>query len=425
MASRIRGRFFTIIFAVVLLGLGFVAGQYRVQLVFQRQLEASYRRALGELADHFQQLSEELARARVAASDKQRGLIGANLRSLAYAAQSNLGQLPLGELNLEGLCGLLADLHEQTYSYVQNAWEPEIMDGLYQQVQYVAGELNGLLLQKQREGSWVSWQRYLSAAVVAPHVLQTFTAINSGLGELRAPLGDRVSVSRGEITGESVDPEQAVEIAREFCGREGLHFQVTNESKGQIPTYTVEAKDEKGQIIVEVSQKGGMVLWMMDSQEINSRRFSTEELVEKGREFLTQRGFPELHLTDVQVLRNRATLTFVPSRDGVLRYGETVKVQVSAADGTIVGFWGTPFFTAQSRLESSTQLQATWDVRDKLRAGLEVLDEKLALIPGPGEGEVLTRRVGVRYQDEYYLIYLNAETGEEEQIVHVSSPQYF
>ncbi len=61
----------------------------------------------------------------------------------------------------------------------------------------------------------------------------------------------------------------------------------------------------------------------------------------------------------------------------------------------------------------------------KLRDGLEVLQEKLALIPTAEEGEVLTRRLGVRYKDDYYLIYLNAATGEEEQIVQVSSPQYF
>ncbi len=67
----------------------------------------------------------------------------------------------------------------------------------------------------------------------------------------------------------------------------------------------------------------------------------------------------------------------------------------------------------------------SWAVQEKLREGLEVLDEKLALIPAAEQGEVLTKRVGVRYQDEYYLIYLNAETGEEEQIVQVSSPLYF
>ena len=40
-----------------------------------------------------------------------------------------------------------------------------------------------------------------------------------------------------------------------------------------------------------------------------SRRLSTQEMVEAGRAFLEERGFPPLQITDVQVLQNRATLT--------------------------------------------------------------------------------------------------------------------
>ena len=425
MSASAKRRLTAIIFAVLFLGVGFAAGQYYLQRTYERQVEAAYRRALSELATHFQELAGEMGRARLAVSAKQRSLIGSNLRRLVYAAQSNLGELPLGEIDLAGVCALLDEVYEQTALYVQEGWEPEALEELYAQVQYVNGELDNLLLQKQQEFPWVPWQKYLSASVSVPRVLEAFTAINAGLGELR-PQAERGPLSRGEIAGDTIGPEQAVQAARDFCGQEGLHFQVTNESKGQIPTYTVEAKGEKGRIIVEVSQKGGLVLWMMDSEEVPESRLSTQEMVEKGREFLEQRGFPALHVTDVQLLQNRATLTFVPNREGVLRYGESVKVQVSAADGSILGFWGTPYYTAQSRLERMEYLQGeSWAVQEKLREGLEVLDEKLALIPAAEQGEVLTKRVGVRYQDEYYLIYLNAETGEEEQIVQVSSPLYF
>lgn len=426
MSPAAKSRLTAIVFALLFLGVGYAAGQYFLKQAYQRQVEAAYRRALSELATHFQELSLELGRARLAQSERQRSLIESNLRSLVYAAQSNLGELPLGEINLEGLCGLLADVYEQTYRYVQEEWEPEALEELYGQVQYVSGELASLLLHKQDEFPWVSWQEYLSAAVAGPGVLRAFTAINDELVTLRSSLSARAPLSRGEITGETISPEQAVVAAQEFCRREGLHFQVTNESKGQIPTYTVEAKDEAGHIIVEVSQKGGWVLWMMDSREVKASRLSEQEMVAGGRQFLEDRGFPPLHITDVQVLRNRATLTFVPNREGVLRYGESVKLQVSAEDGSILGFWGTAYHTAQSRQgRVQAPQEEAWAARDRLRYGLEVLDEKLALIPTDGQEEVLTRRVGVRYGDEYYLIYLNAETGEEEQIVRVASPQYF
>ena len=143
---------------------------------------------------------------------------------------------------------------------MQGEADPARLEELYGQVRYVNAELDSLILQKQLEFPWVSWQEYFSAAVAVPEVLQAFTLINDGLGELQAPLEQAAPFSRGEITGESISPEQAVQAARDFCRQEGLNFQLTSESKGTIPAYTVEAKDEKGRLVVEVSQKGGMAV---------------------------------------------------------------------------------------------------------------------------------------------------------------------
>ncbi|MDD3783259.1 MAG: germination protein YpeB, partial [Limnochordia bacterium] len=134
MAGTLRRKLTAIIFALLLLGVGFAAGQYYLNRTYQAQVEAAYRRALGELATHFQQLAGELGRARLAVSSKQRGLIGSNLRRLVYAAQSNLGELPLGEIDLEGLCGLLAAVYEQTYYFVQEEADPQVLEELYGQV---------------------------------------------------------------------------------------------------------------------------------------------------------------------------------------------------------------------------------------------------------------------------------------------------
>src|SRR5690554_3428993 len=105
--------------AIVLLSVGFTIGQYYLRGVYERQIEQSYRRALSEFATHFQELSLEVSKARVAVSEKQKGLIGSRLRRLIYAAQSNLGELPLGELQLERISHLLGETYEQSYAYVK------------------------------------------------------------------------------------------------------------------------------------------------------------------------------------------------------------------------------------------------------------------------------------------------------------------
>lgn len=410
-----------IIFAVFLLGVGFAGGQLYLNQVYQRQVELGYRRALSEFATHFQALETEMGLAGIAQSEKQRNQISSNLRRIVYAAQSNLGQLPLGEIHLEKIATLLSEVYVKSYAYTQGETGDEELKQLYGQLAYVNQELKTLLVHKEREFPWVSWHEYLSTTVAVPNFMQALSMINADLEELKAPR------RRGELTGETIQREKAIEVAKEFSGRDNLNFQVTNEAKGELPAYTVEAKEGEMRIILEISQRGGMVLWMSVSGEVSESNLSLEEIVAKGNEFLEQRGFPPLYVTDVQVLQNRATLTFVPERNGILRYAEPLKVQVSVADGSIIGFWGTPFYLAQSRKEKEvkTSQDAVWRPQDKVAEGSTILAQRLALILNEEQEEVLTKRLGVENQGAYYLIYLNAETGEEERIVQVKSAQFF
>ncbi len=406
---------------VILLGVGFTIGQYYLRGVYERQIEQSYRRALSEFATHFQELSLEVNKARVAVSEKQKGLIGSRLRRLIYAAQSNLGELPLGELQLERISHLLGETYEQSYAYVKGDIDQLELENMHKQYDYINHELQELLINKQREFPWVSWHEYLSAKVFIPGVMQSLVLIDNEVEDFKVPK------KSGEIIGETITKEQALEIARNFSELQDLVFQVTNESKGVVPTFTVEAKDEEQRVLVEISQKGGMVLWMVSTLDVTESRLSLNEMTEKAVRFLQNKGFPVLHLTDVQVLQNRSTLTFVPERAGILRYGESIKLQVSAFDGRILGFWGTPYHVAQSRsllMEEDIE-DVNWDVHERIHQGAIVLDQRLATILDEQNEEILVTRLGIKYGEEYYLVYLNTQNGEEEKIVRVNSPEFF
>jgi spore germination protein len=424
MSKGWKRKLIAILFAIGFLSVGFAGGQYYLQQIYERQVELGYRRALGEFGIHLERITDELGRARLAVSANQRSMIASNLRRLVYAAQGNMGELPLGELHLERISYLLDRIYESSHDLVKGNIDTSALKDIHGQVEYVSHELGQLLVVKDREFPWVSWHEYISTMVLVPEFMQALTSINDGLEEFKTPL------RHGEIQGPGIEKEQAIEAARIFSGRDDLRFQVTNETKGSIPSYTVEAKDDEARYVLEVSERGGMVLWMTvvsENQGKAERTLSSQDVVRKGQEFLQQRGFGPLHITDVQVLQNRATLTFVPSRDGVLRYAEPLRVQVNAVDGSIIGFWATPFFLAQSRVqgEMMEEPEVAWELEEKVQEGVEILDRKMALIQNERQEEVLTTRLGVKYEDDYYLIFLNLKTGDEERIERVSSPQFF
>lgn len=411
MGDKFKRRFTLTFFAVILLIVGFFGGQYYLSRTYEQQLEMGYRRAFNELAYHLQEITLEMDRARLAISDQQKQNIEGNVKRLVYAAQSNMGELPHGELQLDRVAHLLDE--------IQNP-NPAEAERLYNQIQHVSDELQKLLLCKEREFPWVSWRDYLRASPIIPTFLQGLVAINAGIDDFKKP------VRSGEITGEEITEKEARQIAQNFSGIQ-LDFQVVNESEGAIPTYTLEAEAPKESILLEVSKRGGAVLWMVSTKQVHESKLSVTELAKLGEEFLEARNFPALHLTDVQSLEHRTIFTFVPKRQNVLYYGEPLKVQLSAFDGSVVGFWGTPFYLAQSRAKGEIQtadLDVAWIPEEKVRQGVEILDQKFALIKND-QRDVLVRRLGVQYEGNYYLIYLHAQTGEEERIEQVSSSQFF
>ena len=98
-------RYIKTLFVLGLLVVGFAAGQSYFAARYRREAEVSYHRALAEFATHMQALSSELNKAKIAQGEEQRSLIGAAVRRLIYAAQINLGELPLEvQLERESVC---------------------------------------------------------------------------------------------------------------------------------------------------------------------------------------------------------------------------------------------------------------------------------------------------------------------------------
>lgn len=412
MGSKVKRRIIIIIFALFFVIVGFFTGQYYLTRTYEQQVETGYRRALNELTSHLQQITGELDRARLAQSEQQQQNIVGNINRLVYAAQSNMGELPSGELQLERIAHLL--------NRIQN-FNPQEVEKLYEQARYVGSELEKILLRKEQEFPWVNWQDYLRASPLVPTFLQGLVAINAGLDDFRKP------VRSGEIVGDEIDEIEAQRIAQAFSGRQ-LDFQIVDESEGPIPAYTLEGTGEAETIFTEVSKRGGVVLWMVSTKQVGEGNLSVSELAQAGQDFLGERGFPPVHLTDVQSLGYGTIFTFVPKRENILYYGEPIKVQISAFDGSVLGFWGTPFYLAQSRLKEEVEIEglnANWVLEDKVKQGVKILDQKFALVENSEQKNILVQRLGVQYEEQYYLIYLNAQTGEEERIEQVSSPQFF
>lgn len=107
-----------------------------------------------------------------------------------------------------------------------------------------------------------------------------------------------------------------------------------------------------------------------------------------------------------------------PVIEGTVYYTDTIKVKVSA-DGTVCGFESFAYqCNAANRKTYKHKLSAS-EAAKNLKDGVEVTSIRKAVIPRHG-GEVLTYEYICEYKGKEYYIYLNAETGAEENLLRVA-----
>lgn len=406
-----------------------------MRISYQQQLEASYQRAFREFAHHINGMERELAKLTVASSKQQQTRRWHDLERLVYAAQANLGQLPVSTLSLSRMEHYIAAI--QTHA-VRNILKDELVNEdeisiLYEQAQYVNREIQNSLARFETMDSWTDWKRYWQASVmrssnVVPGernpLMQSLVMIEDGMqrfpdSEFPSELDRLRNI---EFTGKQISKDEASKIAKDFVDNgEEYQFEVVEESGGEIPTFTVKGVKEGSEITLEISQQDGLVLWMINPRRVGEVQLAIEEMIDKGRNFLADRGFTPVELIYYQEWEDRVLLAFARKRDQVVIYPEQLKVQIAKDNGEIVSFQSLAYHSFQVTRPLTPELTVE-EARNQVAKG-EIVGEQLVVIFNEIYQEVLAYEFRVLQNQDEFLVYLNAHTGREERITRVEPGQ--
>ncbi len=227
-------------------------------------------------------------------------------------------------------------------------------------------------------------------------------------------MGAPQGLPQGDIT-----KEQALEIAKQFVGPERVtDVREAAAIQGAIPAWGVTVTIPDDTLTVEVTRQGGKVLWMMPEHAEFNQTLSVDQCKEKAKAFLQSRDFGEMLESYYQVYNGLAVINYAAVQDGVLLYPDLVKVQVRMDTGDIVGIEANNYWMnhRQRALEQPKITEA--DARDMVSSRLEILQMRLCVIPFRGT-EKLCYEFSSVWDDSQYLVYIDALTGEEREILKV------
>lgn len=430
--------------AALILAVFFGYNTYTEKKQYQTFLQNNYQRSFRDLVTNVENIKLLLEKAEVSASSLQSNAIMSQTWMQAYSAAENLGQLPITHVALSKTEKYLNQVSDYSYSLSRiNAQNKIASDKEMEQVSKLrkyAGDLLGELHNMEED--------------VAQGKIQFGEIRKQGRLALRRASKDAVEVSFGNMEDkfnnypsmiydgpfsdnviegkpkgleglEDVKLEKAKEKAKKFIGADKTGKIIESSSgKGKIPTYGLEVlprdNDRSKAISIDITKKGGFPLWMLNPRNIPEKKLTDQQASDKAQKFLKEQGFGDLTETYFLKNDNTTTITFIGvSKDGVLIYPDLMKVKVALDNGEIVGFDAYQYMMSHRKRDIPKPKLSEAEAKKKVSQKLKIERVKLAIIPLPGDKEQLCYEFRGKYDQSDYFVYINANTGYEEQILKI------
>ena len=429
---------FTAAAFAVSVGFG-VQGHIRAE-DYRRQLDNGYRQAFTELTTAAGELDAALEKVTYATTPSLFASLCAQAYAKALAAQTALGELPYGNVELEQTAAFFAKAGDYAMAMARGAngegvctdENRETLRGLAA----AAGELSATLqaLQLQLDGGALhpedvaAAETRLAAAaedggqITSGSAFQTVEADFPQVPTLiyDGPFSEHLSGRTPQMLEglPQVTEEEARRAAAAFAGLRAEVFTRTSDGAGNLPAWGFSALADGGELYVEITKQGGQVLQMLSSRPVGEAALSRKEGVEAAAAFLEEHGYRDMAPSYFLEGDGILTVHFAPVLDGVYCYPDLVKVGVALDNGDVVSFEAHGYLMNHGAREPAAPAVSADQAAERVDPSLTVLSRQLALIPTGGEYEVLCHEFKCQNADGgHVLVYVNAATGQQERIL--------
>ena len=193
---------------------------------------------------------------------------------------------------------------------------------------------------------------------------------------------------------------------------------------GSLPVYELTVKTaDRGEVSLSLTEQGGQLLSFMGKPTGDRNDPPSDEesgkLKEAALSFLRELGVEDPAAAYAQYYQGAAVLNFAPRQAGVILYSDLVKVYLDRETGEVMGVDARNYRLNHRTRDLPRPRLTEEQAGDYVSDDLDVEQTALALIPLTQQTEVLCYEFKATKGETFYIVYINALTGEEEQIFEV------
>lgn len=414
---------------------------------YKTALTNDYQRLFYDSKAHIENVEVSLSKAILSDSKEQNVLHLSQIMQQANSAQEKLTQMPISQADIGKTTKFLSQASDYSFALIKD-------------------HLNGNELNdKQRDSlkSLSNYSTYLSSELETVHdkfmkgdvKLETIkqtgkkaaknadkSMLNTQLVNLEeemtkypeliydGPFSDQARKIKAKGLGDrKVNKVEAKKIVEDFLGDKKVGeitlFETGKDlnNEATIPSFTFSVSPENnkklGETYISVSKTGGKIVWMTNSRDVDTKKLDMQKATERAKGFLDSKGIKNMELNYTQTHNNIATLNFALKQQDVTIYPDLIKIKVALDNGEILGYDALHYLKEHYERKIEVPQLTLEQAREQVKYDFEVTSTRLAIIPTGIKNEVMCYEFKGNYEGNNFIVYINAHTGAEEQILRV------
>lgn len=401
--------------------------------------ENEYNMAFYEVVEYVQNVKTYLAKAMISKSAEHGAEMLTHVWREANLAQAYLGMLPIESQELENTEKYLNQVSEFSYSLSRKNIEGQSLtdddinkikelynysNDLSNTLNEMADELNNGTL------TWQDLMRNTEGSEISE--VSTFDVVEENFHEYTGLIYDGafsehiIGVEKKGLTGDEIDEETAKQKAEEFIGKDKITNTQSNGfvENGDIPVYRFEVTTNDNQKIgISISKKGGHVVYLISNRDVGGQQLDEQESISKGKEYLASKGFYNMQETYYMKQDGFIIVNYAYKQDNVIIYADLIKVKIALDNGEVLGLETTGYLNNHYERQIPTPQISIESARTNLSSKSQITSQGLAIIPTEWKTEKFCYEFKGKIENVDFIAYINAETGEEEDILIVTNTE--
>lgn len=218
------------------------------------------------------------------------------------------------------------------------------------------------------------------------------------------------------LVGDNVSEDDAKNKIMQTFG-EKAKIKSLGESKGDIESYNFEVEQDNSKFEVQISKKGGWIVEIINNRDVGEEKIKDEEAIQNGKEYLEKLGYKSMKETYFLKESSIVTINYAYEENDVLIYPDLIKVKVALDDGEILGMEALGYLNAHTQRDFAKNIITIDEAKEKLSDNITIENQRMAVIPLDDKTEKYCYEFQGKVEDKQFLVYINAETGDEEEIL--------